>query len=156
MSKKTISQCMKAAILLLGVTGIICCAMMGRIIDYMLPGFSPMTHRLWLYVLYLCAVPCFLSLVPAWLTAGNIGKNHSFCLQNAKYMKLIGCLTLFVAAALGIGNIIYYCIGRSFFAFFLACFLPVAVFGTAAVCAFALSALLKNATELQDQSDWTI
>ena len=156
MSKKAIDISIKAIIILLGITGLLCCILMKRILDYMLPGFSPMTHRLWLYALYLCALPCFASLVPAWMIAGNIGNNKSFCIENALYTKAIGVLMLADTALVLITNTLLFLIGRSFFALFISFSLIISLFLAVSICAIALSSLLENAAVLQNQSDYTI
>ena len=156
MSKKTIEISIKVAIVLLGITGLLCCVMMWRILEYMLPGFSPITHKLWLYSLYICAIPCFASLVPAWLIAGNIGKNKSFCIENATYTKAIGFFMLADTVLVTITNTLLFAIGRSFFALFISFSLIIALFLAVSICAVALSSLLENAAVLQNQSDYTI
>ena len=156
MTKKTISISIKATLILLCATGIACLVMMPRILDYLLPGWSPATHRYWLYSIYLCAVPCFLTLAPAWLISGNIGHNNSFCVQNKTLMKAIGILMGIDTVIFLLTNTVLYIAGRSFTAFFIACFLINAIFFALTVCALALSSLLSNANELQEQSDYTI
>ncbi len=71
-------------------------------------------------------------------------------------MKWIGYFMLSDTAIIFIMNIVLFCLGRAFPALFIAFFLIIAIFFAMTVCAFALSSLLKNATELQEQSDFTI
>ena len=156
MNKRTIGILIKAAIVLLGISGLICCIVMRRILDYILPGFSLITHNMWLCSLYICAVPCFVALVPAWSIAGNIQKNKSFCKENAKNTKIIGCLMATDTVLVVITNTLLFAAGRSFFALFISFSLIIAIFLAISICAFALSSLLENATVLQDQSDYTI
>ena len=156
MNKKTIGILIKIIIVLLALSGLLCCVLMRRILDYVLPGFSPMTHRMWLMALYFCAVPCFAALVPAWLIAGNIGENKSFCKENADYTKAIGIITAIETVMIVVFNAVLFIIGRSFFALFASFSLIIAIFLAVSVCAFALSSLLENATALQNQSDYTI
>ncbi len=156
MNKKTISVLIKLMIIILGITGIACCLMMPRILDYILPGFSKRTHTYWLIFLITTAVPCFFSLFPAWKISDNIGNDSAFCNDNAKYMKYIGVFMLFDTVLILLSNIIFYCTGLSFTAFFIAFFLIFAIFFALSSCSFALSSLLKNASDLQEQSDLTI
>ncbi|MBR2278593.1 MAG: DUF2975 domain-containing protein [Eubacterium sp.] len=156
MTKKTIGTLIKTAIVLLGIAGFICCLLMPRILDYILPGFSPYTHKVWLYALYICAAPCFAALFPAWRIAGNIADNKSFCKENAKHTKVIGILMAADTALVLITDTLLFAIGRSFLALFISFSLIIAIFLAASVCAFALSSLLDNAAVLQDQSDYTI
>lgn len=156
MDKKTIAVLIKVMIFMLGITGIACCLMMPRILDYILPGFSKKTHTYWLIFLITAAVPCFFSLFPAWKIADNIGNGSAFCNNNSKYMKYIGIFMLFDTALILISNIMFYFMGLSFTAFFIAFFLIFAIFFAISSCSFALSSLLKNASDLQEQSDLTI
>ena len=156
MSKKLIDILIKVTILILFLSGLICCIAMKRILNYILPGFSPMTHRIWLVALYICALPCFASLIPAWLIAGNIGANRSFCNENALYIKAIGVLMAINTVIIAVADAVLYIIGRSFFALFISFSLIIAIFLAISVCAFALSSLINNAAVLQDQSDYTI
>ena len=156
MNKKLIDILLKVTIIILFLSGLICCFAMKRILNYILPGFSPMTHRMWLVALYVCALPCFASLIPAWLIAGNIGANRSFCNENALYIKAIGVLMAINTVIIAVADAVLYIIGRSFFALFISFSLIIAIFLAISVCAFALSSLINNAAVLQDQSDYTI
>ncbi|MBQ9227978.1 MAG: DUF2975 domain-containing protein [Eubacterium sp.] len=156
MTKQTVTILIRVMLILLAVTGLVCLLMMHRIVEYLLPGFSVRTHSYWLYAIYACAFPCFMALLPAWRIAGNIRRNRSFTLSTAKSMRAIGWLMVCDTVLVLITNTVLYAIGRSFFAFFIAVFLIVACFFAAAVCAFSCSYLLRNATSLQEQSDFTI
>lgn len=156
MNKKTISYLLKSMLILLMLTGSGCIAGMKRIVDYLLPGFSRITHTYWIIFFIICAVPCFISLIPVWKISTNIGNNKAFCKENAKHMHLIGILTAADTVFIFIMNIAFYIMGRSFFAFFVSFFLIFAIFFALSVCSFALSSLLHNASELQYQSDFTI
>lgn len=156
MTKRTIGITIKAAIVLLGVAGFICCVLMPRILDYILPGFSPITHNMWLYALYICAAPCFAALFPAWKIAGCIAQNKSFCIENAKHSKAIGSLMAIDTVLVLVTDTLLFVLGRSFLALFISFSLIIAIFLAASICAFALSSLLENAAILQDQSDYTI
>ena len=156
MSKKLIAVLIKVTILILFLSGLICCFAMKKILNYILPGYSPMTHRMWLVALYVCAMPCFTSLIPAWLTATNIGINRSFCNENAVYLKSIGVLMAIDTVLITAADAVLFILGRSFFALFISFSLIIAIFLAISICAFALSSLIKNAAVLQDQSDYTI
>ena len=156
MKKKTIGVLIKVAIILLALSGLLCCVLMRRILDYILPGFSPLTHRMWLTALYICAVPCFAALVPAWLIAGNIGNNKSFCKENAVYTKWTGIFMAADTALVAVSDTVLFALGRSFFSLFVSFSLIIAIFLAVSICAFALSSLLENASVLQNQYDYTI
>ncbi|MBQ9517556.1 MAG: DUF2975 domain-containing protein [Eubacterium sp.] len=156
MTKKTIGILIKTAIVLLGIAGFICCVLMPRILDYILPGFSPITHNMWLYSLYVCAAPCFAALFPAWKIAGNVQNNKSFCKENAVHSRVLGTLMAINTALVLVTDTLLFVLGRSFLALFISFSLIIAIFLAVSICAFALSSLLDNAAVLQDQSDYTI
>lgn len=156
MNKKTITVLLKTMIAVLGVLGVVCCFNMPSIVDYIFPGWSPFTQRLWLGIFWVSALPCFVMLIPAWRIAGNIGKNQSFCRANVRHTRLLGVLAAVNTGNLALANLITMANGRSFFAFFLSFFFIVAVFFALSVCAFSFSYLLGNAVTLQEQSDFTI
>lgn len=156
MDKKTVEKLLKMMIAALGLTGIICCILMPNIIMYIFPGWSAPTLRLWLGILYCAALPCFAALIPSWRIAGSIGKGKSFSEENVKSTRIIGILTAAETAFLFAANILTFAIGRSFPAFFAAFYLVIALFFAVCTVSFSISALLKNAVVLQDQSDYTI
>lgn len=156
MSRKLISTMIKATILFLAITGLICCVMMPTIVKYILPGFSAKTHLYWSAFLTISSIPCFCALVPAWIIADNIKKSKAFCQNNAKMMHLIGIFMAVDTVLIFLVNIIYLIAKISFIYLFSAFFLIIAIFFALSVCSFALSSLISNATELQIQSDLTI
>ncbi|MBQ7203050.1 MAG: DUF2975 domain-containing protein [Eubacterium sp.] len=156
MKKTTIGILLKIAIIMLGITGLLCCLMMGRILEYILPGFSGTTHSIWLYSLYFCALPCFVSLAPAWIISTNIAKKRAFSPENATFTKHIGYLMAGETLLVALTNTLMLVTGRSYFALFLSFSLIIAIFLAVSICAFVLSSLLENASVLQNQSDYTI
>jgi uncharacterized membrane protein YuzA (DUF378 family) len=156
MSKSTISIMVKIMIIALAITGGICCYLMFDIVGYLFPGFSYKSHLIWTIFVEIAAIPCFLSLIPAWLISNNIRDNYAFCYSNVKLMKIIGIFMGIDSLIILLCNIIFYAIGISFYFMFIGFFLIFAIFFALSVCAFALSSLIGNATQLQVENDLTI
>ena len=61
----------------------------------------------WLVFLWIMALPCFAALRLAWKIFVNIEKDHSFCMENADYLKNISFLAGADAGILFFGNILF-------------------------------------------------
>ncbi len=110
----------------------------------------------WVVFLWITGVPCYVALVFAWKIAANIGRDHSFSLENA---KLFGWITRLAAADtvffLG-GNIALFVLNMNHpGVMILSLFVVFIGIAVAVVCA-TLSQLVRKAAALQEQSDWTI
>ena len=110
----------------------------------------------WLIFLWVTAVPCYIALVLGWGIASNIGKDRSFSVENANFLKWISWLAAGDSAFFFIGNIVLWFLnmnhpGIVFLAMGIT-FAGIAV----TVAAAALSHLVRKAADLQEQSDLTI
>ncbi|MBO4920187.1 MAG: DUF2975 domain-containing protein [Erysipelotrichaceae bacterium] len=119
------------------------------------PEFSSY-YKPWLIFLSITAIPVYIALYFAWKVFDNIGKDHSFCIDNANYLKWISWLAAADSAYFFIGNVVLtFCnmnhIGVIWYSLIII-FIGVSV---SAACA-ALSHLIVKAAELQDQSDLTV
>lgn len=124
-----------------------------------LSGLHPETiHLKWpgIIGIWMIAVLCYIALGSFWSICTRIGKDNSFCMENAKSMKIIGVLAL-LAAILVLGSIIFLaCVNwlskeYAVRMFFLVC---IAV-GIGVIC-LALSALIQRAALLKEENDLTI
>ena len=110
----------------------------------------------WLVLICITAIPCYIALVLAWKIAGQIGRDKSFSMENASYLKWISVLAAGTAGYFFVGNVILLILNMNpiemVIRSLLVCFAGVAV----AVAAAALSHLVMKAAELQEQSDLTI
>ena len=86
----------------------------------------------------------------------NIGKDRSFCVENARLLKWISALAAADAAFFFLGNILYLLLGWSHPGVTLLCLLVVFVGVAISVAAAALSHLVMKAAALQEQSELTI
>jgi len=111
----------------------------------------PMLIYIWVIaLLYLHAVFLYMRI------SVRLGKNRSFCPENADDLKRIA-LFLIIAAALWfllifLPGVIGLDIGPAFLLFLLACMATLAV----AIVAYALSLLVRRAAALQAENDLTI
>ncbi len=110
----------------------------------------------WGALLCVCAAVCLAGICVGWRIAGNIGRDRSFCMENARSLGAIAVL----AAADGViflgGNALFLACGMSHPALFLRSLLPVFLAGAVSVVAAALSHLVRKAAVLQEQDDLTI
>ena len=88
--------------------------------------------------------------------AENIGRDQSFTVANAKYLKWISILAMGDAALFFLGNIVYLFLNMNHPVIVLFSLLVVFAGVTVAIAAAALSHLVLKAEVLQEQSDWTI
>ena len=110
----------------------------------------------WLVLIELTALPIAAALVLAWIIASNIGRDRSFCRQNAKLLGVIAILAAADAGYFFIANVVMILLNYShpgiMIFSLIACFAGVAV----CVAAAGLSHLVYKAAKLQNESDLTI
>ncbi|MBQ8135122.1 MAG: DUF2975 domain-containing protein [Clostridia bacterium] len=110
----------------------------------------------WLIFLWVTAVPCYLVLVFGWKISVNIGKDRSFCEDNAKYLKWISMLAAGDSIFFFVMNIIYMFLGMNHPGIVLASLIVTFIGVAVTVAAAALSHLVIKASKLQEDSDLTI
>lgn len=146
---------------------IICVALAGLLIDFLIipsigremAGDDPALTRMfwpWLIFAWAFSIPCYAALVLAWRTVSNIGRDRSFCVENAKYIKYISILAGADTAFLFTVNTVFLFInmnhpGVFIFMLFVA-FVGVAI----TVGAAALSHLTAKAADIQTENELTI
>lgn len=107
-------------------------------------------------VIGLSAIPCYASLVLAWRIFAAIGRNNSFCVENARRLRTISRLALadtalYVVLSMGLCAL---GIGHPSIVLILT---AIILFGAAVtVCCAALSHLTQKAADLKADSDLTI
>ena len=110
----------------------------------------------WLIFLWATGVPCFAALVCAWKIAGNIGRDRSFSMENARLLRLISYLAAGDAALFFLGNAVFLLLNMSHPGVLLASFLVDFAGVAISVAAAVLSHLVRKAADLQEQSELTI
>ena len=129
--------------------------MLGKSIAAMFPEFS---HAFvpWLAFLWATGIPCYTALFFAWKIAANIGADHSFCRENGRLMNCIARLAAADGIFFFLGNLVLLFAsinhpGIVILSIFVTC-IAMGIF----VAASALSHLIMEAAELQEQNDLTI
>ena len=160
MTQKNLAKWLKALIIGTGIFGII---IFGMLIPAYGASFASLNPELaycywpWLAFLWLCAVPCFVSLFFGWKIAKNIGEDRSFSFDNSRLLKIIAFLALGDCAFFFLGNWALLFMNMNHPGVVLI-FSPLVIFvgiAVAVVC-FALSHLVYKSALLQNESDLTI
>lgn len=159
MTQKSLSNMLKALIVAVALCGAVVYFVALPVIGVdMAETYPEYKHCLPIYLslFWLSAIPCYAVLVLSWLIAMRIGKGLSFCVENAKHLKIISVLAEADTAFFFVGNIallLFNISHPSIFAFaLLVCFIGVAL----TIVFAALSHLVLKASALQEQSDLTI
>ena len=107
-------------------------------------------------VIGLSAIPCYASLVLAWRIFAEIGRNNSFCAENAKRLRTISRLALADTVVYVVLSLVLCAIGAGHPSVVLI-LTAIILFGAAAtVCCAALSHLTQKAADMKADSDLTI
>lgn len=160
MKQKTLAVWLKLIIIGVAVCGLVICGIilpeMGRTIAESLNGEFDHAYWPWLIFLWIAAVPCFAALVIGWKIADNIGKDRSFCAENAKLISAISVLAAADSAFFFVGNFVLLFLNMNHPGIVLFSFIIV-FFGVAvSIGAACLSHFARKAAALQDESDLTI
>ena len=102
------------------------------------------------------SVPCYIVLALGWQIAANIGKDKSFCEENANKLKYISLLAAGDSAWFFVVSIAFLLLKISRPEITISSMLIVFIGVAISVVAAALSHLVKKAADLQEQSDLTI
>ena len=129
--------------------------MLGKGIASMAPEFSH-AFMPWLLFLWATGIPCYTALFFAWKIASNIARDNSFCRDNARLMNRIAKLAAADGIFFFLGNLVLLFAGINhpgivIVSIFVTC-IAMGIF----VAASALSHFIMEASELQEQSDYTI
>ena len=110
----------------------------------------------WMGAIWVTAVPCGLAFCYAWGIAAEIGRDNSFSVKNARYLKYIAVLAVFDSGYFFAANLVLLFLGMNHPGIFLGSlfieFAGVAV----AVAAAGLSHLVQKAAEIQEENKLTI
>lgn len=159
MNQKTLAGWLKAAIIFVGIFGIMVYAGVLPILGMDLVQQSPeFSNRFLPWLIFLCvsAIPCYAVLVLGWLVASNIGRDRSFSQDNANYLKWVAILAGADTVYFFTGNIVLLFTNMSHPGVVLGS-LCIDLVGVAVVIAAAvLSHLIRKAATLQEQNDLTI
>ena len=159
MEQKALAKWLRLVVLALGLCGLV-------VYFLLIPGYGlslrtrypEMEDRFWPWLGFLWAsgLPCWAVLVLGWRIAGNIGRDASFSIPNARYLKWISWLAGGDAVFFFLGNLALLFLNMSHPGVTLLSLLVVLAGAAAAVAAAAVSHLVRKAALLQEEHDLTI
>ena len=159
MKQKELAFWLKFVVICTAVCGLIIYAwVFPHLFNYLVEQNSILQSNVmpWLTVIWISAIPCYGVLVLGWLVASNIGNDNSFSIANAKHLKWASYFAMIDAGYFFAVNIIFLLTDKSH-PFVLGLALMVCFVGTAfSVCMAALSHLVKKASEIKEENDYTI
>ena len=159
MEQKALSKWLKLVLVGVGLCGLV--VYLGVIPGYgvslrsLYPEFS---NRFWPWLIFIwvSGLPCYAALVLGWRIAGNIGRDRSFSMDNARCLRTISLLAALDAAYFFLGNLVLLFLNMSHPGVVLMSLLVVFAGAAVAVAAAALSHLVRKAALLQEENDLTI
>ncbi len=110
----------------------------------------------WQIFLWLCAVPCFMSLVPGWKVFGRLAKKNAFCRENGEDMKTIAHLAFFDTALFVVGNAVMLFFGWHHPGYLLMALVVCGCGVVIGVVAQVLGMLVLEAAAMREENDLTI
>ncbi|MBQ9607887.1 MAG: DUF2975 domain-containing protein [Lachnospiraceae bacterium] len=159
MKQDSLAQWLKGIIIGIGICGFLICLVILPILakDILYAG-SGMEHYYWPWMVFIwiSAIPCYVVLFYGWKVASNIGRDNSFCEDNAVYLKRISYMAVIDSIYFFVGNIVLTFMTISHPSVFIGSLFVIFAGISVAVAAAALSHLVMKAAALQEQSDLTI
>ena len=108
MEQKTLSKWLKLILLGMGICGLavyfLVVPSFGDSLRSQYPEFAG-RYWPWLIFIWVSGIPCYAVLVLGWRIAANIGRDASFSLENARFLRSIAILAAVDAAYVFLGNL---------------------------------------------------
>ena len=159
MEQKTLSKWLKLILLGMGICGLavyfLVVPSFGDSLRSQYPEFAG-RYWPWLIFIWISGIPCYAALVLGWRIAANIGRDASFSMENARFLRSIAILAAVDAAYVFLGNLAMLFLDMSHPGVVLLSLLVVFAGAAVAVAAGALSHLVRKAALLQEENDLTI
>ncbi len=159
MKQDALARWLKFIIIGVGICGLITYAViMPKLCAYLVRHDSMLEQNVLprLIIIWISAIPCYIVLFLGWKIADNIGRDNSFCLENAKYLKWISYLALGNSGFLFLANVIFLILDMSAAAIMLVVGVIVFIGIAISICAAALSHLVVKAAEIQEENELTV
>lgn len=159
MNQKSLSNWIKGIIIGMGICGLIILAAIGPYIMYgELEQYPEMKLMLWAWMItfWVLGIPCYTVLVLGWKIATNIGKDNSFCEENARLLKSVSLMAVIDCGILFVMNIVFLFMNITHPSIIIASLFVIFIGIAIAVASATLSHLVLKASILQEQSDLTI
>lgn len=159
MKQSTLALSLKLILAGLLVCGVVVYAYIvpeiGRVILDQYPEFGGW-YAPWLAFVSGTALPCAVGFAFAWMVAVNIGRDRSFSVSNARYLKYIAIAAAVDGVYFFAGNVVFLILGKSHPSIVLASMFAVFAAAAVAVAASVLSHLVYKAAALEEESELTI
>lgn len=159
MSQKSLSRWLKGIIAGMAVCGAMIyfylIPVWGRDIAEANPEFS-YCYIPWLTVILISAIPCYWGLYFGWRISAEIGKDNSFSLENAGYLKNISMLAALDSVYFFFANLVFMILDMNHPSIFLLSLFVVFAGIAVTVAAAALSHLVRKAADLKAENELTI
>lgn len=158
MSQRSLANWLKIMIIGVGICAVLVYVL---VFPYLGQELEPLKNdtglrMMWLTLVGITAIPCYIALYHSWIIMTNIGNDTSFTMENAKLLHGISVLGAVDVLYVFLWNLILFVLGKNPLIMVVA-FLLVAFLGVVITIIFAaLAHLVKKAAELQEQSDFTI
>ena len=159
MRSDALAKWLKVIIIGVGVCGLLTyMVILPRFGLYLVDQNSMLEKNLppWMVLLWLSAVPCYAVLYLGWKVAENIGKDESFCTQNATYLKWVAYLALGDSVFIFVAHVIFLVLDMSAAVVMLVIIVIVFIGIAISICAASLSHLVMKAAEIKEENDLTI
>ena len=159
MEQKTLSKWLKLILLGMGICGLaVYLAVVPSFGDSLRSQYPEFAGRYWPWLIFIwvSGIPCYAVLVLGWRIAANIGRDASFSLETARFLRSIAVLAALDAAYVFLGNLAMLFLDMSHPGVVLLSLLVVFAGAAVAVAAGALSHLVQKAALLQEENDLTI
>ena len=159
MSQKSLSKWLKAIIGGMAICGALIylyiIPILGRDLVDARPEYTSWYFP-WLAVVLVSAIPCYWGLYFGWKISTEIGKDNSFSMENAEYLKNISILAALDSLYLFVANVVFMVIDMNHPGVFLISLIVVFIGVAVTVAAAALSHLVRKAAEIQQENELTI
>lgn len=159
MSQKSLSKWLKAIIGGMAICGALIylyiIPILGRDLVDARPEYTSWYFP-WLAVVLVSAIPCYWGLYFGWKISTEIGKDNSFSMENAEYLKNISILAALDSLYFFVANVVFMVIDMNHPGVFLISLIVVFIGVAVTVAAAALSHLVRKAAEIQQENELTI
>jgi len=152
-------KCLKAVIIGTTLIGLACFVyVIPSLMEVFISQYPEFSYWVlpWKVLMYVCALPCFVAMPICWKIAQNIKNDNSFCIENATLFKIFSYLALGDSLVYMIGSFTLFFMGMNHPGLLIGDMMVVFVGFAVFVCTSALSYLVAQAANLQEDSDLTI
>ena len=159
MKQFELSKWLKGLVIATGLIGLIICLFLvpwlGRDAVILNPKLDYMFYPCLIFI-WITAIPFFIALVKCWGISCEISKDNSFCEKNAKTLQFISKLALSEALLYIIALVLLVFLNVLHSGIFLMILFIIFVAIAIAVVAAAVSHLVKKASDLKQENEFTI